>query len=1092
MFSVSDKYLKVITADSRDMPYRVTLAGEFVLDQSKIPNMKLTESASGSSSISIGTANSASLNLTLQNPDVIDYNDMLVEPESGLVLPDGTIEWIPLGRFWVTNSLTSNDYKTVTLTCADGMYHLTGEYESELTYPTTIKAVVNEILAKTGFNFSELDSLPNVIVRVKPDKMTFRDAIGYAAGCCGKNARFNREGDLEFFWYNDTGITIERESQYLNGMTRLNDKPLTIDFEVEGKQETYIITCVSDGSGGVTATPGQNVLEDDTVVLTINPFAGYELATISAVTDSGVDVKLYKDAEGGYTFVQPNSNVTVTASFRRNTEGPFELTVRAYDGGSISANGTTFNKDDSPTIYIVLNSGYELDRFVTTPAKLALTYLETNESGEMLYSFDMPQSDVTISAYFKESNLYYDIEKTVKCDDTLSTPGYIIIENLTVPGSLYKAGDIVSVLFAENSRYAFDRYEANVEMLQIGDGEYRFTMPFNNVSITAYFIAEAVQGEEIVSTFALRRNAPDEAKKVTITYTNPMIYEKMVETISSLIQGITYTPARVKHRGNPAFQPGDILTVPDRNGEYHTVLIMQQIMNFGGGMNSEFTSFGQTENQSNFSANGPITTQIKKEVKQSTAELEHRIADHNALVFAALHRTIGSSETKIQSIAEWQTEKASTIAKLEETASEQESKIEALVEWKGSLEYANPNLIKNSSGANYPDVSSNALMISSTNFAVVSGVIESDAITVTEDEKVVYVKSDNIVWGDGTFYATPRTDRIKGETNYTVAFEVVPDKNVSSINVIWLSDTEDNRKIGDGYVNSTIVGTAKELIADELQIFTFTFKTKPDDFKGYLKFVANGGEFKISKIKMELGSEYTGWIPYGEDVIESIASLEQKANQNEASIMLQAELETQLSYSLSKIEQRVTENEASIEMKVSLNDITGEFVIKAINDESTAKIKADNIIFEGQKLNIKVDVANIEGPIIAEGIYFFGDETTKIQLISINESGFLIESNLYQFYIGDTGFATIDKENWSNSAYVKPDMIQIGSENKASTMKPSEITLTDSSEMLKSLIIKADGIHFGVDVLDKETFLTMLADIKTCKDILTEMFPNID
>ena len=51
MFSVSEKYSKAIVADTRDMPYRVTLAGVIVLDQSKIPNMTLTESASGNSSL---------------------------------------------------------------------------------------------------------------------------------------------------------------------------------------------------------------------------------------------------------------------------------------------------------------------------------------------------------------------------------------------------------------------------------------------------------------------------------------------------------------------------------------------------------------------------------------------------------------------------------------------------------------------------------------------------------------------------------------------------------------------------------------------------------------------------------------------------------------------------------------------------------------------------------------------------------------------------------------------------------------------------------------------------------------------------------
>lgn len=1013
MFSVSEKYSKAIIADSRDMPYRVTLAGAIKLDQSKIPSMTLTESASGSSSISIGTANSASLKLTLKNADVVDYSDILVEPESGLVLPDGTIEWVPLGKFWVTNPSTSDDYKTVTLTCADGMYHLTGDFESEITYPATLKAFVNELNAKTGVDFVGIDSLPNVIIRRKPEKMTYRDAYGYAAGCCGKNARFNREGKMEFFWYSDTGITIERKSQYLNGMTRLNDKPLNITFEITGKQETYEVMCISDGNGGITATPGQNILEGETVVLSVNPFSGYELATITAIADSGAEVTLYKDAEGGYTFIQPDSNVTVTASFRVSAEGPFNLTVRAYDGGSINygvseneAGYSYFNMGDTVTIFVTPHSGFKIDKLITTPANIALVEAGTTDEGDIVYEFTMPQSDVTINAYFKGADTYYTIERIVDQSGLPTTPGYIVIENHTTPGSLYKEGDIISVCFARTQGHVFDHYEANVDMVQIDNDEFQFTMPANNVSITArfkweedesktdqfswlalpsnntpptskpywavfykhnvseptskrfylvwfdswsatsynsdgngkllynikfngyyycgsqdtwhyphawdtsrwngngaagstldwdafvggytwagdaiyggdycllasnihlyynstmifqmcpnaitfpaqgyrvdgmdvrergalgyykcpdtfstpapashwmilnsrysllmdvdedgnyngysdgwsglyvvwfddifvenvgavfdnsdeeFYIATVTNGHcaalcrdsgtwgglhdiganqviglrnptisenasytilgtyyfnglvacsrdisssgnllrykndckicDCVSTYLLRRSAPSNAENVTMTYTNPLIYEKMVPTISELVQGITYTPAKVKHRGNPAFQPGDILTVPDRNGEYHTVLIMQQTMTFGGGMNSELMSYGQTEKQSNFSSNGPVTAQIKRTVKEANVELERRLSANNALVFAALHRTIGNTESKIESIVEWQTNTGATKAELSQVANDLGARISLVVAGAGEDASVRANII---------------------------------------------------------------------------------------------------------------------------------------------------------------------------------------------------------------------------------------------------------------------------------------------------------------------------------------------------------------------------------------------------------------
>lgn len=1042
MYSVSKEYSKAITADTREMPYRVTLAGTIVLNQSKIPSMILTESASGSSGISIGTANSASLKLTLRDAETIDYSNILVEPESGLVLPNGNIEWVPLGKFWVTNSSTSNDYKTVTLTCADGMYHLTDEYESKLTYPTTVKAVVNEIVAKAGVNFVGFDSLPDVIIRKKPEKLTLREAIGYAAGCCGKNARFNRQGNLEFFWYEDTKKVIQRRTQYLNGMTKLNDKPLEVVFEVIGKQEIYTVNVISDGNGGVTATPGQNVLEGDTVTLSVNPFSGYELATITAVTDNGITLTLYKNANGGYTFVQPDSNVTVTASFRKVDATSFALTVRAFDGGGIRTSITSCKEGVKPIVYIKAEEGYELDSFVTTPASVSLTRLGTNADKETLYEFTMPKSDVTINAYFKEIKATYCLRNLVNTEGFTTTPGYIDARNLTTGEYKFSEGDIVEVNFICVTGYAFDRFESTVGMVQIDTNKYQFTMPASDVPITAYFkyaedeskdgkyswldypltnkpptdkpywavfykydatkptcqrfyliwfdswsttgfdvdgygkrtynirfdgyyycgskntghqphawntsswsgngalgstlewdsiIGSAwaanpryssnycllasnthlyhnsnllfqtcanaikytitdyrVDGEDVreqgalgyykcpetfgtpapasnwmilnsqscllmevddgeytgygaawsglyvvwfdsisvenigavfdnsdeeffvatvtnghyarlceksgtwgtlwditdnqviglrnpaiseehisgmlggyyfngvlasscniiangsaflryknnckicdcaiaageeVSTFSLRRTVrsdaividleeitsttdgdtiiidshlvfaskdndvicvevaqkPSGAETVKVSYSNPMLYEKSVESVSNLVQGITYTPSRVKHRGNPALQAGDIVTVPDKDGIYHTVLIMQQTMTFGGGMNSEIVSPGQTERQASFSANGPITAQIKNEVKQSNVELEHRLSTSNSLVFAALQRSIGTTEAEIKSVVEWQTEKAATKADIQQLADEHGAKIALVV-----------------------------------------------------------------------------------------------------------------------------------------------------------------------------------------------------------------------------------------------------------------------------------------------------------------------------------------------------------------------------------------------------------------------------
>ena len=73
---------------------------------------------------------------------------------------------------------------------------------------------------------------------------------------------------------------------------------------------THSITIANDiENGSVTASP-ESAYEGQTVTLTVNPSQGYELTNITVEDQSGNNVELI-----GYTFVMPNSNVFVNATF---------------------------------------------------------------------------------------------------------------------------------------------------------------------------------------------------------------------------------------------------------------------------------------------------------------------------------------------------------------------------------------------------------------------------------------------------------------------------------------------------------------------------------------------------------------------------------------------------------------------------------------------------------------------------------------------------------------------------------------------------------------------------------------------------------
>ena len=256
-----------------------------------------------------------------------------------------------------------------------------------------------------------------------------------------------------------------------------------------------------------------------------------------------------------------------------------------------------------------------------------------NDVGEFVYTFTMPRSDVTINVYFKEqevatySRLAY--RKTAQSDSVVITSDKV---------SSFADGDTI---FIESKWIYVSKDDATLSI---------------NIGST-----------------------PQETDKVILTYSNPMIYDKSVEAVSALVKGVTYTPSTVKYRGNPALQAGDMVIVPDKDGIYHTVLVMQQMLNFGGGMNGEINCPGKTEGTYSFSAVSPGTTQIRKEVQKSSTDLEKRLNSNNALVFNSMHSEIGRNESKIDSVVEWQTEQGSAIARIEQSVKNNEANISLVV-----------------------------------------------------------------------------------------------------------------------------------------------------------------------------------------------------------------------------------------------------------------------------------------------------------------------------------------------------------------------------------------------------------------------------
>ena len=112
-----------------------------------------------------------------------------------------------------------------------------------------------------------------------------------------------------------------------------------------------------------------------------------------------------------------------------------------------------------------------------------------------------------------------------------------------------------------------------------------------------------------------------------LIYSNPFITEEMATAVAAKVLGIYYLPCNVKWRGVPAHQASDALRVVDRDGVKHTVLIMSQTINFGGGMNGNISCPGETGEEADGTYGTTTGQQISAATGQLDADLKKYIAE---------------------------------------------------------------------------------------------------------------------------------------------------------------------------------------------------------------------------------------------------------------------------------------------------------------------------------------------------------------------------------------------------------------------------------------------------------------------------------
>ena len=136
----------------------------------------------------------------------------------------------------------------------------------------------------------------------------------------------------------------------------------------------YLVNVNKVTGGKITVTPGR-ADKGDTVTITAKPNDGYELDTLVVTDKNGNTVKLTDKGNGKYTFTMPGSQVTVNASFAKDSSSPvdsfldvntgawyYDAVKYAVENGLMSGTGTyTFEPNTTLSRGMIAQMLYALE-----------------------------------------------------------------------------------------------------------------------------------------------------------------------------------------------------------------------------------------------------------------------------------------------------------------------------------------------------------------------------------------------------------------------------------------------------------------------------------------------------------------------------------------------------------------------------------------------------------------------------------------------------------------------------------------------------------------------------------------------------------
>lgn len=326
MHTVTNAFNAACSAAGREITSKVNFNGTTDLPASEIQEIVVTEQFGSSDGVTIGAAFSSSCKVTFYKQVNLPLNGAYFIPSAGIMV-GGEAQYVQKGKYYIPSDGVEDSGKLwVTVTGYDRMAGLTEDYMPTITFPATPAQVLTDVCKQASVTPPAV-TMPKIQIAA-PYTGTLRQQLGWLAGLIGCNAKFDAAGNLVFCWYADRGLTISRDTQYMDGLTLTTDDAFTIHSLLTGTDSNPI----SVGAGkGIT---------------TINPYMTAEVAETVFAEINGKTMRPCTVKWRGNPAVEAGDIVSVIGSSGENLTA-YVMELKTQIKGGMSADLTCYGPSDT-------------------------------------------------------------------------------------------------------------------------------------------------------------------------------------------------------------------------------------------------------------------------------------------------------------------------------------------------------------------------------------------------------------------------------------------------------------------------------------------------------------------------------------------------------------------------------------------------------------------------------------------------------------------------------------------------------------------------------------------------------------------------